>query len=101
MSSAAGQSGSVQVLLKPVITEKATNLTAENKYVFAVSPEANKISVAKAVKAIYGVTPIKVNLINISGKKVARGRVRGVRSDRRKAIVTLKAGEAIKIYEGV
>ena len=90
-----------QVLVKPLVTEKATNLGEHNKYVFVVSLKANKISVAKAVEAAYGVKPVKVNLANVSGKKVARGKVRGQRKDWRKAIVTLPAGQTIKIYEGV
>lgn len=90
-----------QVLVKPVITEKATNLVTANKYVFMVAGNANKISIAKAVSAIYGVKPVAVNIINRQGKKVARGKVRGQRSDSKKAVVTLKKGETIKIYEGV
>jgi large subunit ribosomal protein L23 len=89
------------ILVKPLITEKAANLNALNKYAFVVSVQANKITVAKAIQAIYGVKPLKVNLINVSGKKVARGKVRGQRSDWRKAIVTLPKGTTIKIYEGV
>lgn len=92
---------SYRVLISPLVTEKATNLVAENKYVFIVAKSANKIAIAKAIKATYGVTPIQVNVVNVSGKKVARGRVKGQRSDWRKAIVTLAKGEAIKIYEGV
>lgn len=92
---------SYRVLVKPLITEKATNLGAHNKYVFVVSLGANKISVAKAIEAAYGVKPLKVNIANASGKKVARGKVRGQRKDWRKAIVTLPQGKTIKIYEGV
>ncbi len=92
---------SYRVLVSPLITEKATNLVGANKYVFIVAESANKIEVAKAVKATYGVTPIKVNIVNVSGKKVSRGRIQGQRSDWRKAIVTLAKGEAITIYEGV
>ncbi len=92
---------SYRVLVKPLVTEKATNLGAHNKYVFVVALNANKISVAKAVEATYGVKPIKVNIANASGKKVARGKVRGQRKDWRKAIVTLPQGKTIKIYEGV
>jgi large subunit ribosomal protein L23 len=90
-----------RVLVKPLITEKATNLSEHNKYVFVVSLKANKISVAKAIEETYGVKPLKVNLANVSGKKVARGKVRGQRKDWRKAIVTLPKGQTIKIYEGV
>jgi len=92
---------SPRILVKPLITEKATNLVAVNKYSFIVDKNANKISVAKAISTIYGVKPLLVNIINHQGKKVARGKVRGQRSDSKKAIVTLKKGETIKIYEGV
>lgn len=92
---------SYRVLVKPLITEKATNLVGENKYVFVVAKSANKIEIAKAVKAAYGVSPIQVNVVNVSGKKVSRGRISGQRNDWRKAIITLAKGEAIKIYEGV
>ena len=94
-------SDAYRVLVKPLVTEKATNLAASNKYVFVVSEGANKISVAKAVESLYGVKPIKVNISNVSGKRVARGRIRGQRNDWRKAIVTLAAGQSIEIYEGV
>ncbi len=90
-----------KILVKPVITEKATHLNAINKYVFVVSREANKINVARAIEAIYGVHPLKVNIMNVSGKQVISRRIKGRRSDWRKAIVTLRAGESIKIYEGV
>jgi len=92
---------SYRVLVKPLVTEKATHLASANKYIFVVSRAANKIEIAKAIKAAYGFTPIKVNLSNVSGKHVSRGRISGQRSDWRKAIVTLKKGEIIKIYEGV
>lgn len=90
-----------RLLVRPVITEKATALSTENKYAFVVEKSANKIEVAKAIKAVYGVTPVAVNIINMQGKKVARGRIRGQRKDWKKAVVTLKKGEAISIYEGV
>ncbi len=94
-------SDAYQVLVKPLVTEKATNLAASNKYVFIVSEKANKISIAKAIEALYGVKPVKVNIANVSGKRVTRGRIRGQRKDWRKAVVTLAAGQSIKIYEGV
>lgn len=93
--------GAYRVLAKPLITEKATELGALNKYAFVITAEANKIEVAKAIQAIYGVTPVRVNIIAMKGKAVTRGRIRGQRKDWKKAIVTLKKGETIKIYEGV
>jgi len=90
-----------RVLVSPLVTEKATALHAENKYVFIVANDANKISVAQAIQSVYGVSPRKINISNIKGKAVSRGNVRGRRSDWRKAVVTLVKGETIKIYEGV
>lgn len=90
-----------RVLVKPMITEKAADLGAKNKYVFMVSIDANKIEVAKAITSVYGVKVEKVNLIRQEGKTVVRGRVKGKRKDFKKAIVTLAKGNTISIYEGV
>lgn len=92
---------SAKILIKPLVTEKASHLASENKYAFIVALNANKIEVAKAVKALYGVDVVKVNIINMEGKNVVRGRIKGQRSDFKKAIVTLKKGDVISIYEGV
>lgn len=90
-----------RVLMKPLVTEKAANMSSLDKYVFEVSVDANKIEVAKAIEEVYGVKPTGVNIMNFSGKKVTRGRYVGRRKDWRKAIVTLKKGETINIYEGI
>jgi len=90
-----------RILIKPLITEKGANLSSENKYVFEVAPEANKIEIKKAIKNVYGIEPININIINIPGKEVRFGRTKGRTKDRKKAIVTLKKGEKIEVYEGV
>ena len=90
-----------RILIKPLVTEKVTNLGVLNQYVFAVASKANKIEVARAVKAVYGVKPVKVNMIKMLGKKAGYGRISGKRKDWKKAIVTLSAGQTIKVYEGV
>jgi len=92
---------SSRLLVKPLVTEKATNLSTENKYVFVVEKSANKIEVAKAIESVYGVKPADVNIVNMKGKRVSRGRIRGQRKDWKKAIVTLAKGDTITIYEGV
>jgi len=92
---------SYRILVKPLVTEKATHLASDNKYVFVVDKKSNKIEIAKAISATYGVVPSDVNLINMKGKRVSRGKIRGQRKDWKKAIVTLKKGDSIKIYEGV
>ena len=85
----------------PLITEKATDLAQMNKYVFVVPPEVNRNEIAKTITNIYGVTPIKVNIIKKSGKKVRYGRRFGKTKDFKKAIVTLRSEDRIEVYEGV
>lgn len=90
-----------KIIMKPLVTEKVSGLGVLNKYVFAVAKNTNKIEVAKAIKEIYGIKPVSVNVIRMSGKKARYGRIGGRRKDWKKAIVTLPKGEAIKVYEGV
>ena len=90
-----------KIIMKPLVTEKVSDLGALNKYAFAVAKNANKIEVAKAIKEIYGIKPVGVNVIRMSGKKARYGRITGKRKDWKKAIITLPKGQTIKIYEGV
>jgi large subunit ribosomal protein L23 len=90
-----------RILIKPLVTEKATNLVASNQYSFMVAKSANKIEIQKAIKGLYGFEPLAVNIINMRGKRVRTGRVSGKKKNWKKAIVTLKPGEKIEIYEGV
>ena len=92
---------SYKVLIKPVLTEKTTALGENFKYVFKVGINANKVMVKKAIKSVYGVEPVKVNIVRVSGKRVRTGRIRGRTSDWKKAIVTLKKGDKIEVFEGV
>ena len=88
-------------LIKPMVSEKSSFLSAEGKYVFIVHPDANKIEIKKAVQMAYNVRVNDVNVINTRGKQVRFGRVRGRTKDWRKAIVTLEQGEKIELFEGV
>ena len=90
-----------RVLLRPLITEKASNLGVLNKYFFAVADEANKIEISKAVFNVYGIKPIAVNVVSMQGKKTRNGKIKGKRKDWKKAIVTLPKGKSINLYEGV
>ena len=89
------------VLLKPLISEKATMVNALNKYVFAVSIHANKVEIKKAIIELYNVIPVSVNIVRSSGKFVRSNRGYGQRKDSKKAIVTLRKGDSIKLYEGI
>lgn len=90
-----------KVISHPLISEKATDLAMVNKYVFIVPKDANKSEIAKTVQNVYGVTPIKVNIIKRQGKKVRYGRLKGKQKDFKKAVVTLNPEDKIEVYEGV
>ncbi len=89
------------VLLRPVITEKSTSLSEEGKYVFAVTPAANKLLVKEAVEVAFNVTVTHVNVMNVHGKTRRIGKRRGQSPDWKKAIVTLEPGDRIELFEGV
>lgn len=89
------------VLLKPLVTEKGTLLASDNKYLFSVGRNANKIEIKKAVQALYGVAPTKVNIIRTRGKHIRYGKVSGTTTAGKKAMITLKKGDSIQVYEGV
>ncbi len=90
-----------RVLLKPILSEKAALQESHRSYAFAVVPGATKTDIKKAVFQVYGVTPIRVRTLRFEGKTVRFGTTLGRRSDWKKAIVTLKEGESIRIHEGV
>lgn len=89
------------ILLRPMLSEKTTSQEAIGQYTFVVSMKANKAEVKKAIKALYGITPKKVRMINVEGKETRSGRYTGRRSDWKKAIVLLPKGQTISIHEGV
>lgn len=88
------------VLVRPVVTEKSTQQMAFNQYVFEVAKSASKPEIKAAVEKIFKVTVLKVNTLILKGKtKKFRGRM-GVRSDRKKAMITLKQGHTIDTSVG-
>lgn len=89
------------IIVKPLISEKAASLASVNQYVFVVRRGVNRIQVRSAIKQMYGVSPVSINILNVRGKKVRFGRRMGKRSDWKKAIVTLPKGQTINVYEGV
>jgi len=90
------------VLVGPLLTEKGAAMKEnENKVLFRVARQANKIEIKQAVEEIFKVKVDRVSTINCKGKKKRMGRYEGRRSDWKKAIVTLKEGEKLEIIEGV
>lgn len=90
-----------RVLIRPLVTEKATVAESENKYTFLVAKSAGKKSVAEAVEKVYGVKPTAVRIINAQGKTVRFGHSYGRRGDFKKAIVSLPKGKTLTLHEGV
>ncbi len=91
-----------QVIERPLLTEKSMDLSHMGKYTVRVSTDANKIEIADAVEAIFKVNVVKVNTIRVRGKKRRVGRfAEGKTSDWKKAIVTLKTGQSITLFEGL
>jgi len=89
------------LLIRPIITEKTSQMMAENKYTFQVPLDANKVEIRQAVEAIFNVKVEKVNTVRVLGKTKRMGRFVGKRSDYKKAIVKLVAGQKLPIFEGM
>lgn len=87
-------------LVKPLLTEKITALRENyNKVGFLVRRDANRIEIKRAVEAVLKVKVDRVHIMNVPGKIKRLGRFSGKRQDRKKAIVTLKPGEKLEMYE--
>ena len=89
-----------EVLLAPVVSEKSYSLINDNKYSFRVHPDAHKTQVRQAVEELFGVRVQRVNIVKVQPKPKRRGMIRGTRPGWKKAIVQLREGESIEIFEG-
>jgi large subunit ribosomal protein L23 len=89
------------VLKKPIVSERSTSLLEQNKYSFYVDKAANKIEIKHAVQELFKVTVTNVNTMNVKGKVKRMGKHLGRTSGRKKAIVTLKDGDKIELFEGM
>jgi large subunit ribosomal protein L23 len=85
-----------KILIRPILTEKATNTSLDNKYVFEVSCTANKLNIKKAFCNVFGKMPVKVNIVRMQGKNVRYGKTKGRTKNTKKAVITLKKGETIE-----
>ena len=88
------------IIKRPIITEKSTDLMAQNKYTFEVDMRATKPQIKAAVEEIFGVKVEKVNTARVKGKLRRMGRHEGYTSDWKKAVVTLKPGHSIEVFGG-
>ena len=91
-------------IVRPVVSEKSTVLGEQGKYVFEVAPGANKIQIKAAIETVCAnkkVQVASVNIVHVSGKLRRRGRSSGMTRAWKKAVVTLKAGQRLDLFEGV
>ena len=90
------------VILRPVVSEKSYALLDHNVYTFVVSPKANKIEIRQAVESIFRVRVEAVRTLNRQGKRKRSRRQAtfGKRPDTKRAMVTLRSGDSIPLFEG-
>ena len=92
---------SLDIIISPSITEKATYLSEQNKIVFKVNKKAKKDSIKRSIEKIFKVNVIKINTINLKGKtKIVKGK-KSRKPDIKKAIITLKKGQSIDLSTGI
>lgn len=86
-----------KVLKTPQVTEKASDLTKSNQYVFKVFPRANKTAIKRAIEDLYNVDVIDVKIVKTPRKRRKLGRISGWRQGHKKAIVKIKEGQKIEV----
>ena len=89
-----------EVLLAPVLSEKSYNLIDERKYAFKIHPDAHRTQVRQAVEQLFDVHVERVNILKVQPKPKRRGLIKGTRPGWKKAIVQVREGETIPIFEG-
>jgi large subunit ribosomal protein L23 len=90
-----------QVIIRPVVSEKSYVLAAADKYTFRVHPDAHKTEIRQAVEELFEVHVISVNTSSVKSKPKRRGITKGRTRSWKKAIVQVKPGESIPIFQGL
>jgi len=91
-------------IIRPVVSEKSTVIGYQGKYIFEVAPDANKIQIKHAVEEAFANKKVQVeavNILHVRGKVRRRGRSVGMTRSWKKAVVTLRAGQRLDLFEGV
>lgn len=91
----------LRTIIVPLATEKTAHLASNGVYAFLVHKDANRIAVKQAIRELYKVTPVKVNIVNVRGTARRFGRFTGRTSATKKAFVTLPKGSHIDVFEAV
>ena len=90
-----------QVLLAPVVSEKSYNQIDQHRYTFKVHKDAHRLQVRQAVEELFNVKVLRVNVSKVQSKPKRRGAISGRKPGWKKAIVQLRPGDSIEIFEGV
>ena len=90
-----------QVLLRPVISEKSYEQITQNRYTFKVHPDAHKTQIRQAVEELFDVHVVDVRTLSVKSKPKRRGTSRGRTREWKKAIVQVRAGESIPVFQGL
>jgi large subunit ribosomal protein L23 len=89
-----------EVLISPVVSEKSYGQIVQSRYTFRVHSDAHKTQIRQAVEQLFDVKVVDVNIVKVKPKPKRRGVTRGTRPGWKKAIVQLKPGDSIEIFEG-
>jgi large subunit ribosomal protein L23 len=90
-----------QVILKPVLSEKSYVLSAAGKYTFRVHPNAHRTQIRQAIESLFDVHVVEVRTLSVKSKPKSRGSTYGQTRTWKKAIVQVRAGESIPIFQGL
>jgi large subunit ribosomal protein L23 len=89
-----------QVILAPIVSEKSYHGSVYGQYVFRVHEDAHKTQVRQAIEQLFDVHVVRVNIVKVQPKPKRRGMIKGVKPGWKKAIVKLRPGETIEIFQG-
>ena len=89
-----------EVLIRPVVSEKSYEQITQNRYTFRVHQDAHKTQIRQAVEELFDVKVVNVNIVKVQPKPKRRGATKGIRAGWKKAVVQLKQGDKIEIFEG-
>ncbi len=90
-----------QVIIRPVVSEKSYVLSAADRYTFRVHPDAHKTEIRQAVEALFDVHVLDVRTLSVKSKPKRRGQTSGRTRQWKKAIVQVRAGESIPVFQGL
>ncbi|HUY70946.1 MAG TPA: 50S ribosomal protein L23 [Gaiellaceae bacterium] len=89
-----------QVILAPVVSEKSYHGSVYGKYTFKVHEDAHKTQIRQAIEQLFDVHVVSVNVLKVQAKPKRRGQIKGIKPGWKKAVVQLKAGETIEVFQG-